>query len=184
MNRREFSVGSAAMSLTTGVTTGVEVERMQLTRNLWVPNNDRLPVLVYRGAFAGGGDLAKAMEAAFERNGWPAQWRNGIYDFHHYHSTAHEVLGIAAGRARVMLGGPGGHEATLQTGDVVVLPTGTGHCRLAASEDFLVIGAYPEGQHWDICRKAPALEDSARMRELPWPATDPVQGGRFAQWQR
>ncbi len=180
MNRREFGVGIAAM----GFRPGMEVERLQLERNAWVPNNDRLPVLAYRRAFTASGDVAGMMEAAFGRDGWPAQWRNGVYDFHHYHSTAHEVLGIAAGSAKVMLGGPGGHEVALEAGDVLVLPTGTGHCRVSASEDFLAIGAYPAGQHWDICRQAPGPEAIVRMKELSWPATDPVRGGAFVEWRR
>lgn len=154
----------------------MQPELLHLKRNGWMPNNETLPVLLYRGAFQPGNDMAAEMERVFERNGWPPQWRNGVYDFHHYHSTAHEVLGFAGGTGRIILGGEGGHVVTVQTGDVAVLPTGTGHCRLDASSDFLVIGAYPAGENWDICRTAPDTATQTRMSKVHFPASDPISG--------
>ena len=69
-----------------------------------VPNNPRLPLIVYRGALKTGGDAAASCVALFGRNGWPGAWQNGVYSHHHYHSSAHEVLGVAAGWVRVRLG--------------------------------------------------------------------------------
>ncbi len=178
MTRRQFSAAMAALGLNAAARAEPQVhaERLPLSRNGWMPNNERLPVLVYHRAFSPDGELAAHMEGAFQAHGWPPQWRNGVYTFHHFHSTAHEVLGFAAGSAELMLGGENGHTLTVQAGDVVVLPTGTGHCRLSASADFLVIGAYPEAQHWDICRAAPDAAAVERMQSLPFPSSDPVTG--------
>jgi len=72
------------------------------------PNNSKLPVIIYRQAIESDAVSAEIVEALFASNRWRHSWRNGIYPYHHYHSTVHEVLGIYAGRAKVQLGGPEG----------------------------------------------------------------------------
>jgi len=153
------------------------VETHRFTDDGIVPNSP-LPLVVYRGALADTGDRASACETLFAKNGWPGAWRNGIYDHHHFHSTAHEVLGITRGSARVRLGGEGGQTVELRAGDVVVIPAGVAHKREAASADLLVIGSYPKGQHPDMCRAEPAQHDAAasNIRNVPLPAADPVTG--------
>lgn len=139
-----------------------------------IPNSD-LPLLVYAGAAEA---RAEAIEALFERNGWPPRWRWSIYDFHHFHSTAHEVLGVAAGSARVMMGGPEGEELEISAGDVIVIPAGVGHRKLSASGDFLVVGGYPPGARVDLMRgeegERPGAD--ASIAAVPLPDTDPVEG--------
>lgn len=140
--------------------------------------NSRLPVIIYRQAIAGAAATPETFEALFDGNGWTSQWRSGVYDYHHYHSTAHECLGIAGGKATLRLGGPGGRSFDVKAGDVIVLPAGTAHCREAADTDFLVVGAYPPGQKWDLLRgeigDRPDVE--SRISRVPLPATDPVGG--------
>lgn len=133
-----------------------------------MPNN-RLPVLIYRQT--GGG-----FDEMFARNGWIGIWHNGIYDFDHYHSNAHEVLGIETGTATVQLGGDEGRSVDVSAGDVLVLPAGTGHRRISRSSDLLVIGAYPRGQgSYDLCRtRSPEAE--LRIAKVKLPDSDPVQG--------
>ncbi len=190
MDRRKFGamLAAAGIAPTTSLfAAGPAPEVIHLERNGWMPNNPLLPVLLYHAAFSAADDTADRMEAVFQKNGWPGQWRNGVYDFHHYHSTAHEVLGFAGGSARLMLGGEGGHEILVQSGDVVVLPAGTGHCKLSASPNFLVVGAYPSGATWDICRRAPEVSMVEAMKHVYFPASDPVSGRTgvlVSKWKR
>lgn len=145
-----------------------------------IPNNPKLPALIYTQAadLRGSGEGAATMEALFARNGWPPRWRSGIYPFQHYHSTAHEVLGIAVGRVLLRLGGVQGEDFALSAGDVLVLPAGTGHKRLSERGDLLVVGAYPPGQDWDLLRGDPAERPAAlrNIARVPLPVTDPVHG--------
>ena len=144
-----------------------------------IPNNPDLPLLLYRGALKPDAVSAEACLDLFAANGWSGGWRNGIFGSHHFHSTAHEVLGIVRGRARVTFGGPEGKTVELTAGDVAVLPAGTGHKREDASGDLLVIGAYPGGMGYDTLWGDPAEHDGAvaNISRVPLPAGDPVFGG-------
>ena len=143
-----------------------------------VPNNP-MPFLVYRGAIAvDNAHPEKTIEGLFGANGWGEMWRNGVYDFLHYHATVHEALGVARGRARVRFGGDRGEALEISAGDVAILPAGTGHQCLAASDDFCVIGAYPPGPRMQITRPTPENHRQAlkTIPEVKVPSTDPVRG--------
>ncbi len=154
-----------------------------------IPNHPRWPLLVYPGAVPiAGADPAAAFEALFTRNRWPAAWRDGVFPFHHYHSNAHEALGIYEGEVTVQFGGETGVTVTARPGDVIVLPAGTGHKRLAARGALGIVGAYPESSRPDTCMPATssASGSAAAVARVPLPACDPVYGAGgplFDHWR-
>jgi uncharacterized protein YjlB len=141
----------------------------------WVPNNQRLPVLLYKSSLSSESS-SQDFENLFAANGWTGIWRNGVFDYQHYHSGAHEVLGVGHGIATLLIGGPDGWAIEVATGDCLILPAGTGHMNLGCSRDFEVVGAYPAGQCADIQTASPSPEMLFRISALPVPETDPVQG--------
>ena len=143
-----------------------------------IPNNPSLPLVLYSAAVADDGDLVVAMKSLFKANGWGGIWVNGIYSYHHYHSTAHEVLGVARGNAAILFGGEQGQRVELRAGDVVLIPAGVGHCRKQSSVDLRIVGAYPAGQDWDLLTGEPGERPQVldNIRAVPLPRTDPVHG--------
>jgi uncharacterized protein YjlB len=142
--------------------------------------NSRLPLLVYRNAVS---PHPGAIERLFAANHWPPAWRDGVHPFHHFHSSAHEVLGVARGEASVLFGGPSGEVLTIKAGDVVVIPAGVAHCNKGQSPDLLIVGAYPDnGPGPDLCRGKIEEHDAAKagIAAVPLPAADPVQGSEGA----
>ena len=159
----------------------------QLAASGAVPNHPRWPLLVYPGVVAiAGADPAAIFEELFDRNGWPAAWRNGVFPFHHYHSNAHEALGVYEGEVTVQFGGEGGVEVAARPGDVIVLPAGTGHKKLSSRGALGVVGAYPQGAKPDTCmppfaRAAQNAQSVLRggaqnVLQVGLPAGDPVHG--------
>src|SRR3979490_1839564 len=79
--------------------------------------NSRYPVLLYHNVTEiKGSDPASQVQQLFAVNNWTNSWRNGIYTYHHYHSTSHEVLGVYRGSVTVRLGGEQGQNFTVQAG--------------------------------------------------------------------
>jgi uncharacterized protein YjlB len=145
-----------------------------------IPNNPVFPFLFYPRAFdlSAAHDPAGRIETIIRANGWGKCWRNGIYDFPHYHSRTHEALAIARGNASVRIGGERGEVFNLETGDATVLPAGTGHQCLEASEDLLIVGAYPGEGVYDLCLGSRAEYERATVK-IPGvrrPDTDPFFG--------
>jgi uncharacterized protein YjlB len=156
-----------------------------------IPNHPRWPLVLYRTPvrLSASFDPAAVFEDLFELNGWADAWRNGVYDYLHYHSRIHEAMGVAHGSAVVRFGGRRGRKLRVKAGDVVILPAGTGHQCLSASEDFLVVGAYPATGTYDLCHpSAQAYERTLKMvGKVPPPRKDPVygrEGNLLKLWRR
>lgn len=145
--------------------------RIYLAKGPDVPNS-QLPVLLFRGMLPlNESEKAGTFRNVFRRNKWVGVWTDTIYDYTHYHSNAHEVLGIAEGKVTIKLGGETGRVFRLKAGDMLVIPAGVGHRRLGKDTGLKVIGAYPRGQsHFDMKRTGRAIA------KVPLPETDPFYG--------
>jgi uncharacterized protein YjlB len=143
-----------------------------------IPNN-KLPLLLYKKGYTpSGNNDGSSLLKVFAKNNWTNSWDNGIYTFHHYHSTTHEVLGIYAGSAILQLGGEQGKKVNVEAGDIIIIPAGVGHKNLKASSDFGVVGAYPDGRDWDLLKGELGERPKAdqNIAALPIPDFDPLHG--------
>src|SRR4051794_35055937 len=160
--------------------------RMKFRDDGYIPNNPKFPLLHYQKAvrFGRTHDPAAILEQIFNTHGWGRAWRNGIYDFVHYHSMIHEILGVARGSATLRLGGNRGKTVKVSTGDVIVVPAGVGHECLQTSETFLVVGAYPPDGTYDECRGSFHERDKAiaSIRRVGAPKQNPLYGDRHPIW--
>ncbi len=142
------------------------------------PNN-RLPLVLLKQVNSAKPNIDPAIiEKILHGNNWVNSWRNGLYSFHHYHSTAHEVLGVYSGWVKAQLGGPSGKIFTIEAGDVVIIPAGVAHKNVDQADDFKVVGAYPVGQIPDMKYgehgERPKADEN--IEEVSLPANDPVYG--------
>lgn len=144
------------------------------------PNNP-LPVLYYPKVLANlidEPDPAHSVLDLFEKNGYRNGWVNGIFSYHHFHSNTHEVLACIAGEATVQLGGPDTQSYSFSEGDVLLLPAGVAHKRVAASPDFKIVGAYPEGLEPDMQKGGAENYESIKqaITAVQLPKKDPAEG--------
>lgn len=164
------------------------MEQIKLQDDGTFPNS-RLPALLYKGAL----DIPWLFPAAhvkhlFEKNGWSNSWDAGIFEYHHYHSICHEVLGIYKGHTKLQLGGLEGPQIFIEKGDVLVIPAGVAHKNLGPEHAVGVIGAYPGGRDYDMNYGKPGERPAAdqHIKKVPVPDKDPLFGrdqGLFKIWK-
>ncbi len=176
-------------SMNAQVNTNAQIISLTFEENGLFPNNQELPVLLYKKVFDNAGsDPASTIEDVFSQNRWGGSWRNGIYNYHHYHSTAHEALGVYSGWAEVQLGGPDNEPVRIEKGDLVILPAGTAHKRINSGDGFAVVGAYPDNQSYDMNYGKEGEPGKAKQNisGVPLPKNDPVFGEKgklFSYWK-
>lgn len=165
------------------------IEYSHIIKDDGVFPNSYLPVLIYKNVL----DFPLFFDAVyianlFEKNNWTTNWKGGIFTYHHYHSNAHEVIGVHKGKTDVLLGGDNGISVTLERGDVIIIPAGVAHKNLGNKHAIACVGAYANGLSYDICTGAPGerpLAD-ASLLTLPLPDRDPVlglKGGTEKYWR-
>ena len=142
------------------------------------PNSGLFLLIYKRALILPEKDPAFVIEKIFESNDWKNTWHNGIYNYHHYHSITHEVLGVYEGNATVQFGGPGGKSEDVSKGDIIIIPAGVAHKCIEANNDFKCVGAYPEGKDYDLKKGEPSDRPKAdeNIKAVPLPDTDPVYG--------
>ena len=106
-----------------------------------------------------------------------------MFDFHHFHSTSHEVLAVVAGSGDARARRAAGRGVR---GDRRRRRRAAGGDRpppRIADDGFTVVGAYPAGQEdYDLLREADEAA-VARIAALGAPAGDPVGGDGVAGWR-
>ncbi|HEY1844515.1 MAG TPA: cupin domain-containing protein [Buttiauxella sp.] len=154
-----------------------ELETLALNQPSGGVPNSAFPLIIYHHV-SHEKHLAEAFEALFARNGWPPRWRYPVFTYTHFHSNTHEALGVFAGSAKIQFGGEGGPVVDVSRGDAVLIPAGVGHRQIDASEDFMCVGAYPDGCSPDKFLDQP--ERLAKVREniasVAFPERDPITG--------
>lgn len=186
MNRRNFVqcalLGIAAVpffKLSAMVNLESVSPKMFYFKDDGVIPNSKFPLLVYQNVFSERGNAgAVFLEEKFKTNNWYNSWRWGVYPFHHYHSITNEVLGVFSGNALLHMGGPNGEKIHVNAGDILVIPAGVGHKCISHSDDFTVIGAYPNGMDWDLVKEEKNKHDQSlkNIAKVPFPPSDPFLG--------
>ena len=161
----------------------LKVLKHQIPAHGLVPNTSiqGKPLMIYKSAFPPNTSASEIESHLSSIGVVTPQWRFTMYSFDHFHSTSHEVLGIAAGKAKLSFGhlkNPKRVEEVVQKGDVIIMPAGVSH-RILEDVDggFSMVGCYPTGCNWDMCYGKSGEEKKIdRIKDVAWFKRDPVYG--------
>jgi uncharacterized protein YjlB len=139
------------------------------------PNNPNHPLLLFRDSFQGSQEKGSQL---LIKGGWTSPWVWGVFTYHHYHSTAWEILVCVEGWADIQFGGPSGPTIAVKKGDVALVPPGVAHKQLNDQGGFaLLLGAYPvESPHADTIRGLPSERQRRHIVECFTPESEPITG--------
>ena len=103
-----------------------------------IPNTSiqKKPLLVYHHAFNASVSASSIESHLASVNVVSSQWRYTMFSQSHFHSTAHEVLCVTAGKARLCFGSennPNRVELVVEKGDVMIVPAGKSSRRCKSS---------------------------------------------------
>ncbi|KAL6719939.1 hypothetical protein ACLMJK_001860 [Lecanora helva] len=172
----------------------------ELTAYAWqIPSFERIPntsiqekpLIIYRAAFRPSASASMIEDHLSTIGVVSPQWRHTMFSQSHFHSTCHEVLCVASGKAKLCFGfedNPDRVERVVKKGDVIVVPAGVSH-RLLEDIDggFTMVGSYEPGKDWDMCYGNEGEEDKVKaISELGWFERDPIYGdaGPLFDWRR
>ncbi|CAB9520595.1 Cupin domain [Seminavis robusta] len=139
------------------------------------PNNPDHPVMMAKDAFRGSDQEARHL---LQQAAWTSPWKWGIFPYHHYHSTAWELLLCVQGQADILLGGDvTGTMVTIHKGDVMLIPPGVVHKQMREQGGFALLGSYPkEGCSGpvDTVTKKPNQQERQNILDCVAPTFSPI----------
>ena len=155
----------------------VGVQRVYLDDDGTYPNNAQYPTLLLKAVFDGTQD--EGVRRITADGQWTSPWAWGIFEYHHYHSKAWELLLCVRGEASVQLGGPTGPTVTISRGDSVLIPPGVAHKQLNTKGGFTLLGAYPTREFdgsVDTLTGSPTNGQRQSIIDCYMPSTEPITG--------
>jgi uncharacterized protein YjlB len=161
------------------ITENFTIKHYFIRNNNRFPNNEKLPVILYQKILNLPAIMkARLIRTLFKKNGWYNSWKGGVFTYHHYHSTTHEVLGFYKGRTTLLLGGDNGTEISVEKGDVLIIPAGVAHKNINDENSVTCLAAYPDGKDYDMnyghTGERPITDQNIESVILP--KKDPVLG--------